>query len=305
MIKSALSWRFQLLRQHFQKFKWSLRQFLDFSPKAEIDAISIIVVGRNDNYGGDFSFRLKTVLDWNLTHLPNAELIYIEWNQIKERPSDCDWISKRYLNSYCYIVSNEIHKKITDNPKMPMMEYFAKNIGIRKSQSNWVLMINADVFIGSDTLKNLHRLNVDTVYGTHYISIKWDGEPLNESHQKDKKIRVAQFTAPYNLSATVGNFIFTHKKNWLKATGYDERLYNVRAGVDSNGLLQLLYSGLKTQVLGSHFHLDHPESIIHGTNDSHGNHLFDNIPYQNPDDWGMANYPLKKISERIWELQVI
>lgn len=305
MIRAAIAWRLRILNQVFLRLRWYLRRLLDFSAKETVDKISIVVVGRNDNYGGDFSHRLQTVLDWNLAQLPNAELIYIEWNAISSRPSDCEWITKRYLNSFCYIVPKSIHDSITNNPKMPVMEYFAKNLGIRKSKSQWILMLNADVFIGSDTVKRIQMLNKKTVYGTHYVSIKWDGKALNEGHQTNKDIIVTKFAAPENLSATVGNFILTHKDNWMLATGYDERLNNVRAGVDTNGLEQLLYIGLKPIVLGNHYHLDHPESIIHGSNDTHGKHAFDNIPYKNKNNWGFIDHREIQIAERIWELQPI
>lgn len=301
-ILKAIKWRVDYYRKKLLKLFWLFKRLFDFSQKEKTNGISVVVVGRNDNYGGDFSKRLQTTLDWNLSHLPNPELIYVEWNQIKERPSDCEWIVARYPNAKCYIVSNEIHKKINDSSRIPMMEYFAKNIGIRRATNEWILMINADVFIGTDVIKNIRTLNDNTVYGTHYISIKWDKKPINSSHQKNKKIIVSEFPASNDLSSVVGNFILTHKKNWFNATGYDESLNNVRAGVDTNGLRQLLYLGLKQMVLGQHFHLDHPESIIHGKNDTHGSHSFRNIPYKNSEDWGMAKHPLKQISERIWEL---
>jgi hypothetical protein len=79
----------------------------------------------------------------------------------------------------------------------------------------------------------------------------------------------------------------------------------VRAGVDTNGLKQLFYAGLKPMVLGHHFHLDHPESIVHGNNDTHGVNAFNNIPYKNNENWGFNTSPLKQISERIWELEKI
>lgn len=305
-LKNALSWRINYFFQQYLKLRWEIRIGLDFSKKEKVNSISVIVVGRNDNYSGDFSKRLQTTLDWNLKHLPNPEFIYVEWNPIKEKPSDCEWIVKRYTNAKCYIVPNEIHQKISAYPDtMPVMEYFAKNLGIRKATNEWILILNADVFMGNDVIKNIIRLNKNTVYGTHYVSIKWDGEAINHEHQKNKKLIVTAFSASKDLGSVVGNFILTHKENWLKATGYDESLNNVRAGVDCNGLEQLLSLGLKPMVLGHHFHIDHPESIIHGGNDSHGKHSFNNNPYKNPDDWGFINYPLKQIAERIWELQPI
>ena len=73
--------------------------------------------------------------------------------------------------------------------------------------------------------------------------------------------------------------------------------------MDTNGVNQLFNLGLKPLVLGHHFHLDHPESIVHGNNDTHGKHKFDNIPYKNPDDWGFTNYNEKQIKDRIWILE--
>jgi hypothetical protein len=295
----------EYLTQQKNKITWRAKRFLDFSAKEKLKKISIIVTGRNDNYGGDFSKRLQTTLDWNLTCVPNHELIYVEWNRIKEKPSDCEWIVKQYANATCYIVPNEIHTTICQNPKIPMMEYFAKNIGIRKANCDWILLINSDIMIGMDTSQTMKKLSSKYIYGTHYVNLNWNGNTITHATLKDKKnIKNCGF-ANRDLSGVVGNFILSHRENWLSSTGYDETLTNVRAGVDNNGLHQLLHLGLKPMLLGHHFHLDHPESIIHGANHTHGENKFKNIPYKNPDDWGFKNYPLKKISERIWELQPI
>ncbi len=295
------------IKNELNEFLWTLKRLFIRIGKEKVESkdISIIVVGRNDNYGGDFSLCLKTTLDWNIKQLPDAEVIYIEWNKIEEKESDCNWIEQRYKNAKCYIVPNQIHTTVNSNPKMPVMEYFAKNIGTRKATRDWIIMINADCLIGNEMMKNITRLNKKYVYGTHYISFKWDGNPIEQYHFRDKKNIVIRFPAQKNLSAVVGNFIMTYKSNWVNATGYDERLTNVRAGVDDNGLEQLRFMGLKTAVLGHHYHLDHPESIIHGANTSHGENEFKNIPYKNNEQWGFINYPLKQISERIWQLEKI
>lgn len=267
--------------------------------------ISIIVVGRNDNYGGDFSLRLKTTIDWNLKQLPGAELIYVEWNRIENRESDCSWIAKRYPNAKCYSVSNVIHQSITNNPKMPVMEYFAKNIGMRKASRDWLLMINADCLIGNDVLKNIHKLNRNYVYATNYVSFKWDEKPITTTQIMDRKRYTVTFPGAPNITAAVGNFVLCHKSKWMEATGYDETLTNVRAGVDSNGLNQLFFMGLKPAIIGTHYHLDHAESIIHGANATHGKHAFDNIPYKNKPNWGFHDKQFNQISERIWHLEKI
>lgn len=302
-LNAAIEWRLRVFKNFTDKIYWKFRILANFSKKEHVKGVAVVVVGRNDNYGGDFSERLQTTLDWNLKHIPNPELIYIEWNQISGRHSDCEWISKRYLNSKCFVVPKSIHDTITNNPKMPVMEYFAKNIGIRNASYDWLLLINADVFLALDTIKNLSFLSKKYVYGTHYINIKWDSTPIDDKLLNNKSLVLNSFSANKNMDGVVGNFILTHKDNWKKATGYDEQLINVRDGVDTNGLNQLYFHGLKPMVIGHHFHLDHKESLIHGVNPTHGSHAFDNIPYNNNQNWGFLNYSLKQINERIWELE--
>lgn len=303
-ITGATNWRINFIHQQYLKFRWELRRLLDFSKKEKVNNISVIVVGRNDNYGGDFSLRLKTTLDWNLSHLPNSELIYVEWNQLKDKPSDCEWIVKKYPNAKCYIVPNEIHRKIAATPeKMPVMEYFAKNLGIRKANNDWILLINADVYIEPSDFKNL-KLSSGYVYGTAFCNVDWNGFPIH-STAYNKSVKFTGY--PYgDLAAVVGNFILTHRNNWMKIKGYDESLNDVRYGVDNDALFQFYYFGIKPMLIGHHFHLDHSESASKGNNESHGavsklrNRKY---PYINSDNWGLSDYPSKQVSDNIFELQ--
>lgn len=308
-IKNALEWRFRYYNENLKQKNWKKKLEQTHANAKKVEGITLVVVGRNDNYGGDFSKRLETTIDWNLKHLPNPELIYVEWNPVLERESDCDWISKRYKNSKCYIVPNEIHQKYCDNPKLPVMEYFAKNMGIRRAENDWILLVNADVLIGLNTIKNIKYLNEDYVYSTHYNNIDWDQKPITERHLTDENIVLNYFSSDDQLSGLVGNMILAHKKMWFKARGYDESLTDVRKGVDSNGLLQLFHHGAKPMVLGDHFHLDHQESLIHGGNSTHGfNPKIENgknIPYHNSDDWGLIDYKIEELSNNVWKLKEI
>lgn len=298
--------KYWYFNQKWIRLKWKIHNF--FLSKKKVDSVTLIVVGRNDNYGGDFSDRLRTILDWNLPQLPNPELVYVEWNQVEDRESDAEWIASRYKNAKCYVVPKSVHDKITSNPKMPVMEYFGKNIGIRKATSDWVLILNADILLGLDVFEAIKKANKKYVYGTHYNNINWDQKPITDHHVTNKSILLQSFAANKKLNAVVGNCIFTHKDNWLKAQGYDESLADVRAGVDTDGLNQILSFGVKTGVLGNHYHLDHNESIIHGANATHGNtERFKNrrYPYHNPDNWGFVDLKEVKIKEHIWRLEEI
>lgn len=306
----TMNWRVRLIDREIKRIYWKIKYQLTHKGTEDVHGISIVVVGRNDNYGGDFTERLRATMDWNYNHIPNAELVYVEWNKVEDRPTDTTWISERYPNSRCFIVPNSIHTKIAANPKMPMMEYYAKNLGMREASYDWVMMINADVFLAPEVFPKLNKLSPKYIYGTHYKNIVWHGEPITPELIHDKSRIKNLFSTDRSLRAVVGNFILTHKSNWLKATGYDETLNDVRLGVDSNGLRQLLHLGLEPMVLGDHYHLDHGESAIHRKNNpTHGNAYRIkeglNIPYKNPEDWGFVNYPKKQIAETIWELQEI
>ncbi|MFA6400832.1 MAG: hypothetical protein WCX31_04285 [Salinivirgaceae bacterium] len=304
-LKKAIEWRINYYHQQSLKLFWDLKRLFDFSKKEKVNAISVIVVGRNDNYGGDFSERLRTTLDWNLSILPNPELIYVEWNQVPDRPSDCDWISTRYPNSKCYIVPKEIHDTITQNPKMPVMEYFGKNVGIRRATNNWVLLLNADIYIDPKDFVNLN-LSKRHIYGTYFGNVEWDGKEI--TREKYKKTIKSISHPTKTLTSLVGNFILTHKNNWLLATGYDEYLTNSRLGVDNDGLYQLESFGLKPMILGTHYHLDHPESANKGNNPTHGDsNILENrtFPYKNHSNWGLIDYPLEKIAQSIWKIVAV
>jgi len=305
-IINAIDWRKEHYKKKYYKFYWKVKRFFDFSKKEKINSISVVVVGRNDNYGGDFSERLRTILDWNLSILPNPELIYVEWNQVENRTSDCDWITKRYKNTKCYIVPKKIHDTITTNNKMPVMEYFGKNVGIRKATNDWILLLNADILLDLKTIKDIKKgLSSKYVYGTHYNNIKWNKELISSDFLSNKDIVLNYFPANKILQSVVGNMILTHKNNWFLGTGYDERLTNVRAGVDENGKNNLLAKGIKPMLIGNHYHLDHAESMIYGRNDTHGFNKFNNLPYTNNNNWGLFDLKETLIKEKIWKLEKI
>ncbi|MEZ5010003.1 MAG: hypothetical protein R2753_17775 [Chitinophagales bacterium] len=307
-IQSAIEWRQRYYKNVLRKKRWKLKNFLDRSGNEKVNEISIIVVGRNDNYGGDFSNRLRTSLEWNLKNIPNHELIYVEWNPVEGKDSDCLWIEKAHPKAKCYIVSREIHQQLSTNPNIPMMEYYAKNLGFRKASKDWILSINADICIGKDVAKNIKSANKNKVYATHYQNMNWNGEIITQAFLDDKNYQLQMFAADNNIAGVVGNLIFTHRDNWMKATGYDESLSSVRAGVDSDGLKQLFSLGLRPGVLGTHFHFDHGDSMINGKpNLTHGKmELLKNrkYPYQNKEHWGLENYKETKISDRIWQLEI-
>jgi len=124
-----------------------------------IPYLSLVIAARNDNYGGDFMGRLQAfvrVLGWQVrNHGLPLELVIVEWNPPPDRPGlgqAVDWPEAIPPESVRIItVPNEIHLDTAGGDRMPMFEYFAKNVGLRRARGDFVLVTNPDVIM-SDAL---------------------------------------------------------------------------------------------------------------------------------------------------------
>ena len=109
--------------------------------------LSIVITGRNDNYGGDFNRRLQNTIHW-LFHWLNhykisSEIVFVNYNPLKDEapidemitiPAATDLVNVREVT-----VTAEAHEKIlakyaTVCKPVPVMEFIAKNIGIRRAK---------------------------------------------------------------------------------------------------------------------------------------------------------------------------
>ncbi len=136
--------------------------------------LSVVLVGRNDNYGGNFAERLQdcvTVLAKELSHLNGrSEVIFVNYNPLPTPsvrefinwPTDSDKFSFRVLN-----VPQHVHLSLLqDNPdrQLPMLEFPAKNIGIRRAKGEFILSMNADIILPQGFAAHLKNLRPDRYY---------------------------------------------------------------------------------------------------------------------------------------------
>jgi hypothetical protein len=120
--------------------------------------LSIIVCGRNDNYGGDFMQRLQRFFDWNAVLLEKykipSEIIFVNWNPLTEYPPIEQQISfpknRKYTHAKIIEVPHSIHKQYEQphiRKTVPIFEFIAKNAGIRRATGDYILCVNADILI--------------------------------------------------------------------------------------------------------------------------------------------------------------
>lgn len=122
--------------------------------------VSVVIVGRNDNYGGDFVERLSNFiehLDHQIKDHPNLlELIIVEWNPLPEHPTIKEIIPKTNdLFLRVLTVDNETHLSVGN--EVPFYEHFAKNAGGRRANGEFVLFTDPDILFTDELITELSK----------------------------------------------------------------------------------------------------------------------------------------------------
>ena len=176
--------------------------------KEKSPLISFVLVGRNDNYGGDFKQRLhnciSTLFKQLVAHKTHAEIIFVNYNPLPQ-PAILDFIewpkSTDLVSIKIITVSADLHLEFVkqyDIDEAPVLEYPAKNAGILRASGTYILAMNPDILIDELFFDSLSWLDKNHYYRTNRIDYHLP---------KGKKIE--------------GNIISFAKKNctkvWVKA----------------------------------------------------------------------------------------
>lgn len=273
---------------------------LELSPPASRPRIAAVIVGRNDDYMPDFLGRLRATLRWNLRYLV-SEVLFVEWNP----PADRELLSIPLANEFpelrAYVVSRETHSTVCDNPRLALMEYHAKNVGIRRAVAPWVLVTNGDAAVGLDSVHSILAgpLATNDVWTAERHDVEWgEGSSRLDLVNTFARRRII----PYQPLGT-GEFAFASRTLWHRVGGYDEGLIRHRIGCDSRGVAQMVAHGARIRRAGSVLHLQHDTSCTVDAGPHQGESATpDGVPYTNSADWGLASAREVPIAERVWEL---
>lgn len=223
--------------------------------------ISIVFAGRNDNYGGDFEARLLDTTHYNVERLDDRgvdyEIVYVEWNPLPEKPPLAITVADNFEKARCFVVDPLVHRHLSENSKIAMMEYHAKNVGVRRSQGEMVLLMNPDNYLGTDVLDFLGRedFDTDTIYRTGWVNIHdvrdVDNGALEEGWPD----------APPPFTPASGDFLLCSRDLFDRAGGYREDLRFTNTHKDSI-LVSTMYelTGRAVKV-GNTYHRDHGRDL--------------------------------------------
>jgi hypothetical protein len=267
-------------------------------------SVCAVFAGRNDEFVADNEARVRAVVEWNSRVIAD-EVIFVEWNPLLDRPLLSPQLTRDYPSLRCYVVPRELHERVATNPRMPVMEYHAKNVGIRRAKSEFICATNSDILWDEDVRRLRWLLDERLVFLTRRIELRWDGSPPTQKYLSDPQNRI-EYRHGWRqvLDYGCGDFTLAHRELWRRARGYDESLTDKRISCDGRGMAQLLAVGGKPVHMGHHYHLFHGTTSSASGNISHGQvfDYADNLPYHNSEDWGFGDCAEEQIAERVWKL---
>jgi hypothetical protein len=265
-------------------------------------AVGAVVVGRNDGYIPGFFECLYTTIRLNAIRARLSEVVFVEWAPPPDAPLLAPELTKRVPFVTAYVAPEEIQTRFGCDGNAVFLEYHAKNVGIRRATTAWVVVTNADILFGGDTARVLRNLpaNSRNVGLAQRFDVPWEpGSRLGGL----SRLRFER-AIPFHEYGT-GDFVLAHRDLWWRARGYDEGIPKLRAGCDVRGVGQLeAHGGLRRRV-GCVLHVQHDTSITERTSrgetyeaaDRHG------LPYWNPDSWGLADCATEEIAPRVHRLK--
>lgn len=273
---------------------------------------SLVLSGRNDNWMGTFDrvtplmCRFNSELIGRFTR--NYEIIFVEWAPLEDRPYLSHRLAEQDEHVRCFVIPKSIHDGF--QPKLPFLQYHARNVGIRRARGRVVVAINADILLTPEVIGSALQLDdhtlmraprCDVAAGMVNFSgvdetLQFCRQPENHviTHSLEREL-VPGVRGAY-LTNAAGDFVAMSKTAWLRCCGFHERT-DASMGVDAEIIHQAEALRITLWAQSSPvYHVDHednqpgrmhfPEYSRHG--------------YLNPSDWGLGDAPFAEIAPRIY-----
>jgi hypothetical protein len=277
--------------------------------------LSIVLTGRNDNFGGDFNDRFFRAIRFNHQQLTAAgidyEFVFVEWAPIDGKPYLAE-LTREMIPEIpperfvVYIVDPRYHDAYSLNPRLKFLEFIAKNVGIFRARGQYVLTTNTDVYLGRQMIDILAAgaLEPDTLYRSTRIDIRLGADltHLDWDVLEDPQnwVAVNTLTPPLHTNAA-GDFLLMDRTSYHRMRGFNEVYRVAKIHIDGNFCAKAYSSGYRVlDIQAPVYHLNHVGSFTvtrgvyherpHEAPWGHNRWKWW-VVYENPDDWGLQRAP--------------
>lgn len=281
--------------------------------------LSLVITGRNDGYGIDFDGRFLRALQFNARELTARaiphEFVFVEWAPLADRPLLLDVVQQSGVvidprTLRWIVVDPRYQTAVLQNPRLRYLEFFAKNVGIRRAAGDFILSTNSDVILGRHVLDVLQAgaLAPRTIYRAQRYDLKMaldvtgiDWSLLEEPANLELKAKPLK---PPLMSGGAGDFMLLDRQSFHDVRGFNEVYRLVRFGIDRNFLVKALSSGLAiVDIGGPVYHFNHADSyrssrdLWAGKSDAPWGHKrwhSQGVVYDNAESWGLRDAPSRQ-----------
>tara|TARA_B100000287_G_C20568172_1_gene755413 strand:- start:105 stop:962 length:858 start_codon:yes stop_codon:yes gene_type:complete len=252
--------------------------------------ISVVLCGRNDNYGGHLNERFSYSINGFLQVFD--EVIYVDWNTDPGKKILTDEIEIKDRSKLKVIEVN--HEKaselLQDESAQKMCEVLARNVGIRRAKGDIIVSSNIDiipferVYLDiliqklqkgemitftrndielSDIKKNcnpesLELWKVPMIFGAEPIRRKLISPYISINKEIIEKFPENKHHVLSSIICGCGDFQIAYKETWYKIRGFEENLTK-RLYLDTSVQYKVIMSGgvVTACSFPPIYHLDH------------------------------------------------
>lgn len=278
--------------------------------------LSIILAARNDGYGDigltpykaytkdTFCFRMKRTTEHNISLLSKygiiPQYVIVDWCPLNNKTLDQDQYIKQLFENvgdkikYLIVKDKTVEKKGW-NPKN-FYEYYAKNVGIRNADGDYILTTNPDDLFSEELCESIAKVLSDEKKKEYYrpFSRKDVDNELNFLAEGISFPKNNIFVDEVLGTPASGDFLMASKEVIVDCgQGFDESFNTDKekqqTSLDGSMILNLYKAGVVPVCLnGSVLHLDHAKP---NARDFIGMKEYSNRP-----DWGLLEVESRNIN---------
>ena len=241
------------------------------TPARHSQSLEIVVTGRADDHGGpEFLERLVAAASHNHALLTApASRTPSRWSSGTRCPGRrllAETVAERLpFWGRVYVVDPAWHAAISTNPRLQFMEFFAKNVAVRRSTADAILTTNSDVFLSEALVARLAEAPLEDEHV--YRAVRYDVDRHCDWRAAGKRCWPIRGTTCASTSSrrpssrtAAGDFLLLTRATWHRLRGFNETVRFAKIHKDGQFCHRAWIEGLSFDTLGPIWHLDHDGS---------------------------------------------